>query len=169
MLSISGSDTEIQNAPSRAADAEISVSVVVPVADESGNIVPQIEEIAAALGDSVPYEIVYVDDASTDATAAELAEARGRFPQLRVLTHARRCGQSAAITTGVLAAQAPVIATLDGDRQTTRRTSRRCCRNSGRQRRAAISGWSPDNARAAATVSCGACPRGWRTAFGRRS
>lgn len=121
MLSISGSDTTIQPASSSgtasSTAAAVAVSVVVPVADEAGNIVPQIEEITAALGNARPYEIVYVDDASTDATAAELKTARARFPELRVVTHASRCGQSAAITSGVLAAQAPLIVTLDGDRQ----------------------------------------------------
>ena len=119
MLSISDSDANSQPALASAAPpaADIAVSVVVPVADEAGNIVPQIEEIAAALGGGAPYEIVYVDDASTDSTATELRDARARFPELRVVTHARRCGQSAAITSGVLAARAPVIVTLDGDRQ----------------------------------------------------
>lgn len=91
--------------------------MVVPVADEAGNILPQIEEIRAALNGVAPYEIVYVDDASTDATVDELKDAMARFSELRVLWHVKRCGQSAAITSGVTAARAPLIATLDGDRQ----------------------------------------------------
>ena len=78
----------------------VALSVVVPVADEAGNIVPQIEEICAALDGGAPYEIIYVDDASVDGTVAELQDANARFPVLRTITHNGRSGQSAAITTG---------------------------------------------------------------------
>lgn len=92
------------------------LAVVVPVHNEAGNIRPLIDEIRAALGGSA-FEIVYVDDGSSDATAAELAATAAAVPELRVLHHAKGCGQSAAIATGVKAARAPVIATLDGDGQ----------------------------------------------------
>ena len=113
----------------------VAVSVVVPVKDEADNILPLIDEIGAALtatgsgsdpdiGPSaavveiVPvFEIIYVDDGSTDATPQRLDEARARWPQLRVLQHAESCGQSQALRTGILAARGKLIATLDGDGQ----------------------------------------------------
>ena len=94
------------------------ISVVVPVLNEAGNIDPLIDEIHAALGDRFKdYEIIYVDDGSTDATAHELAARKARDPRLRVLRHARPCGQSAGVRSGVRAARFPWIATLDGDGQ----------------------------------------------------
>jgi len=96
----------------------MDLSIVIPVKNEAGNIAPLVAEIGAALdGAGVDYEIVYVDDGSSDATAAELARLRAGNPRLRVVTHAASCGQSAAIRSGVRAARAPWIATLDGDGQ----------------------------------------------------
>jgi dolichol-phosphate mannosyltransferase len=63
------------------------------------------------------FEVVYVDDGSDDGTPAELRAASARYPWLRVLRHARSCGQSSAIHTGVKAARFPWIGTLDGDGQ----------------------------------------------------
>ena len=99
---------------------ELSVpelSVVVPVHDEAANIAPLIAEIDAALSGRIEFEIVYVDDGSGDASAEELARARRRHPQLKVLRHRAQCGQSAALGTGIAAARAEWIATLDGDGQ----------------------------------------------------
>ncbi len=93
------------------------LAVVVPVKDEADNIMPLVTEIDAALAGRIAHEIVYVDDGSGDATPDRLAEAKQRFPQLRVIRHSESCGQSAAVATGVRAARAPWIATLDGDGQ----------------------------------------------------
>jgi glycosyltransferase involved in cell wall biosynthesis len=93
------------------------VSVVVPVRNEEGNVAPLIGEIEQALADHAPFEIVYVDDGSSDRTAAVLADLAAAKAHLRVLRHAESCGQSAAIRTGVRAARAPIVATLDGDGQ----------------------------------------------------
>ena len=93
------------------------LSVVVPVRNEAENILPLIEEIHAALEGRWDFEVVYVDDGSTDATPARLAEAKARFPRLRVLRHAASCGQSTAIWTGANAARGDWIITLDGDGQ----------------------------------------------------
>ena len=93
-----------------------AVSVVVPVHDEAENIRPLVAEIHAALADR-PHEIIYVDDGSRDDTLEILLELRAEYPQLRVLAHEKACGQSTAIRTGVKAARAPWIATLDGDGQ----------------------------------------------------
>jgi dolichol-phosphate mannosyltransferase len=94
-----------------------AVSIVVPVKNEAGNIAPLVAEIAAALQDRWRFEIVYVNDGSTDGTEAELTALMAERPWLRQLRHARSCGQSASVRTGVAAAQAPIVATLDGDGQ----------------------------------------------------
>ncbi len=96
--------------------AEPEVSVVVPVHNEEDNVVTLIEEIAAAL-DGRSYEMLFVDDRSTDTTRERLIQAKDRFAQLRVLAHGDNAGQSRAVRSGVLAARAPVVATLDGDGQ----------------------------------------------------
>ena len=93
-----------------------AVSVVVPVRNEAGNIAPLVAEIAAALAGET-FEVVYVNDGSTDGTAAELTRLKAQYPCLRQIRHAQSCGQSAAVRSGVLAARAPVIVTLDGDGQ----------------------------------------------------
>jgi dolichol-phosphate mannosyltransferase len=93
-----------------------AVSVVVPVRNEAGNIAPLVAEIAAALNGRA-FEIVYVNDGSTDATEAELLQLMAERPWLRQIRHARSCGQSSALRTGVAAARAPIVATLDGDGQ----------------------------------------------------
>ncbi|RLC24271.1 MAG: dolichol-phosphate mannosyltransferase [Deltaproteobacteria bacterium] len=93
------------------------LSVVVPVHNEAPNIAPLVREIHDALAGGDPYEIIYVDDGSNDGTLEELVSLMGRFPGLRVFRHALNCGQSTALLTGIRAARAPVIATLDGDGQ----------------------------------------------------
>jgi dolichol-phosphate mannosyltransferase len=95
----------------------MELSVVVPVHNEADNVAPLIAEIAAALDGRLDYEIVYVDDGSLDGTAAALAATKATCGRLRVVRHRERCGQSAAILTGVKAARAPWVATLDGDGQ----------------------------------------------------
>jgi len=93
-----------------------AVSVVVPVRNEAGNVAPLITEIAAALAGRA-FEIVYVNDGSSDATETELiAEMRAR-PYLRQVKHGHSCGQSCAVRSGVAAARAPIVVTLDGDGQ----------------------------------------------------
>ena len=99
------------------ADADVAVSIVVPVRNEADNIAPLIAEIAAALDGGCPYEIIYVDDGSSDATAARIAAARAQHPNLREIRHARSGGQSAAVRSGVRAARGAIVATLDGDGQ----------------------------------------------------
>ena len=92
------------------------ISVVVPVHDEAGAAVALAREIAQAFAGR-PHEMIFVDDASRDSTLAELRAAQAELPTLRVLAHGANAGQSRAVRTGVLAARAPVIVTLDGDGQ----------------------------------------------------
>jgi dolichol-phosphate mannosyltransferase len=92
------------------------ISVVVPVHNEAPNLLPLIAAIGTAL-DGIEHEIVYVDDGSSDATPAILAEAARNLPSLVHIRHRNSCGQSAAVITGVRAARGMFIATLDGDGQ----------------------------------------------------
>ena len=91
------------------------LSVVVPFYNEAGNIRPLIDEIRAALAAGPGYEVVCVDDGSDDATPGTLAALAG--DGLRVIRHQVRCGQSTALWTGVRAARADWVVTLDGDGQ----------------------------------------------------
>lgn len=94
----------------------LDISILVPVMNEAGNIRPLIDEICAAFANR-SFEIIYVDDASDDATAEELVAALADIPQLRVLRHFKRAGQSAAIRSGLLQANGTLIGVLDGDGQ----------------------------------------------------
>jgi dolichol-phosphate mannosyltransferase len=93
------------------------LSVVVPVFNERDNIPPLLAEIAAALRGKVDFEIVYVDDDSSDDSVAVLAAEKPNYPELRIVRHLSRSGQSTAVWNGVRAARSPWIATLDGDGQ----------------------------------------------------
>lgn len=92
------------------------LSVVVPVCNEAENVGPLAREIAAALAGR-PFEILFIDDGSTDTTAAAVIAARVAIPEIRLLRHSFRSGQSAAVTTGVRHARADWVGTLDGDGQ----------------------------------------------------
>jgi dolichol-phosphate mannosyltransferase len=94
-----------------------AVAVVVPVRNEAANVEPLVSEIAVSLAHEGPFEVVYVNDGSTDETGAEIDRLRQDRPWLRHVRHAVSCGQSAAVRTGVAAARAPLVATLDGDGQ----------------------------------------------------
>ena len=107
---------EFVPSPNAAPEISLEVSIVVPVFDEAGAVEALAREIAAALADW-RAEILFVDDASGDDTGARLAALRREIPSLRVLTHRRNAGQSRAIRTGVIAARAPIVVTLDGDGQ----------------------------------------------------
>ncbi|WP_439815670.1 glycosyltransferase family 2 protein [Zavarzinia sp. CC-PAN008] len=97
--------------------APVALSVVIPVLNEQENVGPLLAEAVAALDGLVDFEVIYVDDGSTDATPERLLILLSEEPRLRVIRHSRRYGQSAAVHTGVRAARGAWIATLDGDRQ----------------------------------------------------
>jgi dolichol-phosphate mannosyltransferase len=105
------------NADLQTSEIPVAVSIVVPVRNEAENIVPVSEEIARALDGRWTYEIVYVNDGSTDATPERLATVMKQRANLRQLRHAASAGQSAAVRTGVRAARGTIVATLDGDGQ----------------------------------------------------
>jgi dolichol-phosphate mannosyltransferase len=96
---------------------ELAVSIVVPVRNEAGNIAGLVAEIVKALDGQWPFEVVYVNDGSIDGTEAELNRLMAQYPWLRRVRHKQSCGQSAAVRSGVAAARAPLIVTLDGDGQ----------------------------------------------------
>lgn len=93
------------------------LSVVVPVKNEAGNVAPLIAEIESACAPLGAFEIIYVNDGSTDDTPRILADLARSKPHLRVLEHKSSCGQSAAVRSGARAAKAPIIVTIDGDGQ----------------------------------------------------
>jgi dolichol-phosphate mannosyltransferase len=92
------------------------LSVVVPVCNEAENVEPLAREIHAAL-QGRDYEMIFIDDGSTDETAVILFRLKLELQTLRLLRHSFRSGQSAAVATGVRAARGAWVATLDGDGQ----------------------------------------------------
>ena len=92
-------------------------AIVAPMRNEAGAAPALAAEIGAACAALGPFEAIFVDDGSDDATPEVLANLRARHPWLRTLRHAESCGQSAAVATGVRAARAPLICTIDGDGQ----------------------------------------------------
>jgi len=94
------------------------LSLVVPVYNEAGNILPLAErsvEVLRTLGR--PFEIILVNDGSTDATAAEIAEAHARWPEVRELAMPQNSGQAVALLTGLRAAAGGYLLMMDGDGQ----------------------------------------------------
>ena len=103
---------------SSSAAAGLDVSVIIPVCNEQENVLPLAREIHGALQGRYRFETIFVDDGSTDGTAAAVRAARADgMPEIRLVRHSARSGQSAAVATGVREARAPWIATLDGDGQ----------------------------------------------------
>jgi glycosyltransferase involved in cell wall biosynthesis len=95
-----------------------SVSVVVPLKDEEPNVVPLHEELTATLAaERIEYELLLIDDGSTDATFQRLVELHARNPRVCVIRFTRNFGQTAAFAAGFARARAPLIVTCDGDLQ----------------------------------------------------
>lgn len=96
----------------------MQLSVIVPVMNEADNVVPLAREIFTALQDRCDFEVLFIDDGSTDTTLTQLQAARTELgPRLRILRHPRNAGQSAAVVSGARAARGVWLATLDGDGQ----------------------------------------------------
>src|SRR5256886_17617900 len=98
-----------------ASGAPPAVSIVVPVRNEAGNIAPLVDEIATALGKDRSFEIIYVNDGSTDRTESELTQLMASRPWLRQIKHRISCGQSAAAASGLLHARAGIVRALDSN------------------------------------------------------
>jgi dolichol-phosphate mannosyltransferase len=94
-----------------------AVSVVVPVRNEAGNVGSLTDEISSALSGRWSFELIYLNDGSTDGTEAALTGLKAERPWLRQVKHAASCGQSAAVRSGVAAARGAIVVTLDGDGQ----------------------------------------------------
>ena len=93
-------------------------SIVIPVYNEAENIEPMLREIQAAFqGRTEGYEVIFVDDASTDDSPAVLQRLTLETGVVRSLRHRRNFGQSAAVASGFGAARGEWIGTLDGDGQ----------------------------------------------------
>lgn len=95
----------------------MKLSVVVPALNEAGNIGRLVAETYAAVPPALLAEVIIVDDASTDATVAEVTALMETWPTLRLISHGTRAGQSSALRTGIRAARSAVVATMDGDGQ----------------------------------------------------
>ena len=95
------------------------ISVVIPALNEAGNIANLVKETYAQVPEATLAEVIVVDDGSDDATPREIQDlmASGRYSGLQLLRHRSRCGQSAALRTGIRAATSQIIATMDGDGQ----------------------------------------------------
>jgi dolichol-phosphate mannosyltransferase len=97
---------------------ETDISIIVPMYNEADNVLPLAREIGAAFAAQArPFELVLVDDASTDSTWQQIQSASESFPFIRGLRHLRNGGQSAALWTGIQATTSPILVTLDGDLQ----------------------------------------------------
>ncbi len=95
----------------------ITVSVVIPAKNEAGNILSLLDGVTAACAGMEPFEVIVVDDGSTDETATVVAARAALDQRIRLVRHDRSGGQSAAVHSGVQAALAPIVCTLDGDGQ----------------------------------------------------
>ena len=113
----STSASEYRSMPRAQPPVRLALSVVVPIYNERDNIASLIAEIATTLRGQLPFEIIYIDDHSSDDSLQVLKTMKHDYPELRVLHHRVQGGQSTAIRTGVKAARADWILTLDGDGQ----------------------------------------------------
>jgi dolichol-phosphate mannosyltransferase len=94
-----------------------SVSILIAVYNEADNVEAVCDEIITAFAAGPEYEVLFVDDGSTDDTVERIQSLSRANPSIRLLRHDRRCGKSTALRTGVAGAHAPWIATMDGDGQ----------------------------------------------------
>ncbi|MBB5515849.1 dolichol-phosphate mannosyltransferase [Rubricella aquisinus] len=93
------------------------ISIITPMHNEADNVEGMVRETAEGCAALAPFEMLIVDDGSTDATVARAEALQSEFPWLRIIQHKKACGQSSAVLSGVKAARAPICATLDGDLQ----------------------------------------------------
>ena len=94
------------------------LSIVIPVRNESPNIKQLYDELTSTLErDGRSFEVIVIDDGSTDDTFDELARLQARDPRLRVIRFRRNFGQTPAFAAGFAYARGRLVVTMDGDRQ----------------------------------------------------
>ena len=142
------------------ASSAVHISIVIPVFNEEGSLALLHGEIAQHVGGmGRPWEVLYIDDHSTDSTPQVLRELGANDPHIRTLRFSRNFGQTAAMAAGFEHALGEVVVTLDADLQNDPAD----IRGSSQSSRAVSTSW-PAGARIARTASCcGACLRSWRT------
>jgi len=91
-------------------------SIVVPIFNEGEIIKELVEEIYLSLNE-LDFEVLLIDDGSKDNTIEIVRSLKSKYKSLRLISHEKNIGQSAAIRTGVKFSKFPVIVTLDGDGQ----------------------------------------------------
>jgi glycosyltransferase involved in cell wall biosynthesis len=97
---------------------EDMISIIIPFFNEEKNIAPLIEELITELRSSnLRFEIICVDDGSTDNTKDELMKQSKKYPEIKLVVHKTNFGQSAAYATGFLFAKGKITVTMDGDMQ----------------------------------------------------
>ena len=106
----------------------VDISVVIPVKDEAGNVATLLDEVRTALAGRT-FEVIFVDDGSTDGTAEALLARKSAAPELRIIRHSENCGQSSAIRTGIFGARRHVSSRSTAMAKTTPRTFRPCLPN----------------------------------------
>jgi glycosyltransferase involved in cell wall biosynthesis len=100
------------------APAEVEVSVLIPVKDEAPTILELAARVAAVLdGLGRSFEIVFVDDGSSDGTAKRVREARQRDPRVKLVRLRRNFGKAAAFCAGFDHSNGAIVVTMDGDLQ----------------------------------------------------
>jgi glycosyltransferase involved in cell wall biosynthesis len=101
----------------RSFDAMRTISIIVPVKDERDNVEPLYQRVKDALHDGFAWEVVYVDDGSTDGTYEELSRVAALDARVKVVRLRRNFGQAAAMQAGIDASSGELVVTIDGDLQ----------------------------------------------------
>ncbi len=108
-------DTQQANIATKTGNSGPAFSLIIPCFNEEDSICETVDQLLGYLADGPPYEIIVVDDGSTDASAAKLAEAVEHQPTVRVITHPQNRGYGAALKTGIRQSQAELIVITDAD------------------------------------------------------
>ncbi len=93
------------------------LSIIIPMMNEAGNVLPLTRELVAAMATGPDYELIFIDDGSSDGTVAEIREALDLAPSALLLIHPKQAGKAAALYNGFRRARGAWIQTIDGDMQ----------------------------------------------------